>query len=77
MRRMFCFERPAILRQRPVVDVDAIDRRAAGFQAGDQAAIRDAVFLQADDQIRHRQLLVERRQQLAPGVRLGHERSSA
>ena len=53
--------------------MDRIDRRAAGFQAGDQAAVRDAVFLQADDQIRHRQLLVERGQQLAPGVRLGHD----
>ena len=65
-------QRPAIFRQRPVVHVDRVDRRAAGFQAGDQAAVRDAVLLQAHDQIRHRQLFVERRQQLAPGVRLGH-----
>ena len=73
MRRMICLERPAVFRQIPVVDVHAVDHRAAGFQAGDQAAVRDAVFLQADDQIRHRQPLVERGEQFAPGVRLGHD----
>ena len=52
--------------------MDRIDRGAASLQAGDQAAIGDAVFLQTDHQIRYRQLLIERTEYLAPRVRLRH-----
>ncbi len=50
-----------------------IDDRAAGFEAGDQAGIRNSVFLQADDEIGDRQPLVERGQELTPGIRLGND----
>ena len=45
------FEGVAIVGQRPVVDVDRFDRGAAGFQAGNEAAVGDAIFLQTHDEI--------------------------
>ena len=61
MRRIFCFERADVLGHIPIVDVHALDHGPAGFEAGDQAGVGHAVFLQADDEIRHGQPLVERR----------------
>ena len=66
------FQRLRVFRQFPLIDADVDDLRAAGFEAGDQAVVGDAVFLQADGLIRDRDAAVDRRQQIAPGVRLGH-----
>ena len=65
-------QRADVCGQVPAVDLDAKHRGSAGFQAGDQAGVRLAVFLQGDDLVGHGHRSVDRLQHLPPRVRLGH-----
>ena len=62
-----------VLRQLPAVYRHRQHARTTGFESGDQADIRLAVLLDRDHLVVHRDVLVDRRQQFAPGVRLIHD----
>ena len=64
-------QRPQVLGQFPAVDRHVDHPRTAGFQAGDQAGIGLAVFLQAHGLVGQRHMLIECGQQLAPRVGFG------
>ena len=64
-------QRARVLGQFPIVDLDGHDGRTASLQAGDQAGVRYAVFLNSDNLAGDRNVGIDRLQQLTPGVGLG------
>lgn len=67
------FQRRSILWQRPLINLDGIDGRAAGFQPGDEAGIGNAVLLKSQSEVGDGQVSIERGEQFAPGIRLGDD----
>ena len=71
--RTFASSGPTSIGQFPAIDLHGLHACTASFEAGHQAGVRQAVFLQADVLLGDLNLLaIDRGQHFAPGVRLGH-----
>src|SRR6202171_2257238 len=73
-----CAKRSGILGKGPLVDSNLRDPRTARSQPGHQLGVGDAVFLDSDAAAIKRQglaFVVERAQQVAPGVGLWHDKA--